>query len=276
MDLSEKEYRLLADFIYEKSGIDLGDSKQQLVKTRLQKRIRKLGLESFKEYYDYVIKQKSGDELTELLDAISTNYTFFFRERDHFDFLSKKGIDQIIQKKQKNGSRKLRVWCAAASTGEEPYTILITLMEKIKNLGGWDFKMLATDISTKVLKKCQVGVYQKKQLEELSPLLRDKYFDAVVEDNEKKYMIKEEVKSLISFRRFNLITSKFPFKGKFDIIFCRNVMIYFDRPTQESLNLKMLNAMEPQGFYFIAHSETLSGPAKSLVKPLGSAYFQKL
>ncbi len=136
--------------------------------------------------------------------------------------------------------------------------------------------MLATDISTKVLKKCQVGVYQKKQLEELSPLLRDKYFDAVVEDNEKKYMIKEEVKSLISFRRFNLITSKFPFKGKFDIIFCRNVMIYFDRPTQESLNLKMLNVMEPQGFYFIAHSETLSGPAKSLVKPLGSAYFQKI
>jgi len=273
--LSDKEYQLFADFIYQQSGIDLGSNKQELVKTRFGKRIRKLGLSSFKEYYNFVVKEGNKTELVNMIDAISTNYTFFYREKDHFDFLLKTAIPQILSKKQASGNRRIRAWCAAASTGEEPYTIMLCLLEGIKNLTGWDLKMLATDISTKVLAKAQAGVYEKKQVEAIPKFSLDKYFENSLIDGEKQYKVNTMLKNFISFRHFNLMTPRFPFKGKFDFIFCRNVMIYFDRATQETLIQKMVQTLEVGGYLFIGHSENLSGPAKKNLRNLGPALFQK-
>ncbi len=274
-ELSEEMYRKFADFIYRQSGINLGDNKQELVKTRFSKRIRLLGLKSFEEYYDYVIRQRHPEELTNMIDAISTNYTFFFREKDHFDFLSSEAIPEILQTKKRQGLRKVRAWCAAASTGEEPYTIMICLREGID--AGWDIRLLATDISTKVLKKAQAGVYEKKQIATVSQDLQQKYFDSFVDETgEVKYKVKPILQQSLYFRYFNLMTPQFPFKGKFDFIFCRNVMIYFDRPTQDALTEKMLNFIEPGGYLFVGHSETLGGRAKERVKMMGPACYKKL
>ncbi len=276
VQLSNKEYCLFADFIYKKSGIDLGNNKQELVKTRFGKRLRTLGLGSFKQYYDFVVEQGNKEELVNMIDAISTNYTFFFREKDHFDFLSKTAIPNILHRKKVSGNRRLRAWCAAASTGEEPYTIMICLLERIKSLISWDLKMLATDISTKVLRKAQEGIYEKKHVEGISKMLLDKYFKVSVSGKEKHYKVSSSVKNFLDFRYFNLMTERFPFKGKFDFIFCRNVMIYFDRPTQEMLVEKMVNFLEVGGYLFIGHSENLTGPAKKHLKVLGPALFQKI
>lgn len=274
--LSESEYKKFVDFIYKQSGIALGDSKQELVKTRFGKRIRKLGLKSFKEYYDFVVHQKNEDELVDMIDAISTNYTFFFREKDHFDFLTKVALPEILHKKKSLGNQRIRAWCAAASTGEEPYTLMICLLEATNMAKGWDAKLLATDISTRVLKKAQAGIYEYKQIKTVPKLIVDKYFDSVTADGEKQYHAKSIMKQHLHFRHFNLMTPRFPFKGKFDFIFCRNVMIYFDRETQEMLVGKMLDFLDPGGYLFIGHSENLTGAPKERVKVLGPALYQKL
>ena len=176
LELTDKEYTLFADLIYKKSGIHLGENKKELIKTRFQKIIRKLELKSFKEYYNYIIDKNGGNELVEMIDAISTNYTFFFREKDHFNFLSKSAIPDIVKKKIASGKKRVRAWCAAASSGEEPFTIIICLLEAI-NPAGWDLRLLATDISTKILAKALEGLYRPNQLKEMSPLLIYKYFD---------------------------------------------------------------------------------------------------
>jgi len=276
IELTKKQYELFADFIYKKSGINLGDSKQELVKTRFLKRIRILGLNSYEEYYDMVVKKRDEDELVNMLDAISTNYTFFFREQVHFDFMNKTALPTLLEKKKKTGNHRMRAWCAAASTGEEPYSIMITLMEKIQPIVGWDLKLLATDISTKVLAKAQEGLYDFKQVKTMSPMLIDKYFSRADANGEKRYQIKSELKENIAYRRFNLMTPQFPFKGKFDFIFCRNVMIYFDRPTQEALVKKMIAHLDIGGFLMIGHSETLSGAFKEQLNMLAPATFQKV
>ncbi len=273
-ELKDSEYRLFTDLIYKKSGIFLGDNKHELVRTRLQKRIRELGLKSFKEYYDYVIDDKTGKELVHLLDAISTNHTFFFREKDHFDFFSSK-LPEIAQKKAAVGNKKIRIWCAAASSGEEPYTIVICILESM-NVSGWDIKMLATDISTKALAKAVEGRYRANQFKGVSPLIISKYFDREDVAGEKFYKVKPELKSFIMFRRFNLMQPQFPFKGRFDFIFCRNVMIYFDQATQQALVHKLLNFLEMGGYLFIGHSETLVGSVKNRVRVVGSAVFQRI
>jgi len=275
MELKDKEYQLLADLIYKKSGISLGDNKKELVRTRFQKLIRQLGLKSFKEYYEYVVNDKSGSELVRMIDAISTNHTFFFREKDHFDFFSSQGLPDIVKKKAAAGNRKIRIWCAAASSGEEPYTIIICILEAMDTYG-WDIKMLATDISTKVLAKAVEGRYRSNQLKEMSPLLISKYFDREDVAGEKLYRVKPELKSFITYRRFNLMRPQFPFKGKFDFIFCRNVMIYFDPPTQQNLVQKLLNFLDMGGYLFIGHSETLTGAVKNRVRTVGPALFQKV
>ncbi|MCB9748362.1 MAG: protein-glutamate O-methyltransferase [Candidatus Omnitrophica bacterium] len=276
IQLTDKIYKKFADFIYQESGIHLGDNKQQLLKTRFQKRIRHLGLNSFEEYYETVTKNKNSDEFVFMLDAVSTNYTFFFREKDHFDFLSQKAIPEILNQKKNKGINKMRAWCAASSTGEEPYTIMICLMELISNLHNWDLKMLATDLSTKVLAKAKNGIYEKKQLQSMPPILISKYFDRIEREGCKYYHVKPLLKNYITYARFNLMSERFPFKGKFDFIFCRNVMIYFDRPTQETLVNKLANFLEPRGYLFIGHSETLPVSTKSYLKSIGPALYQKI
>jgi chemotaxis protein methyltransferase CheR len=230
-----------------------------LVKARLTKRLTKTGINSFSEYYKYVTKaDKSGKELVHLLDNISTNKTDFFREKKHFDFLNTNLLPALISNKEKNRNRKLRIWCAASSSGEEPYTLAMTVFNHIKPDSGWDVKILATDISTRILQKAIEGIYKTELLKDIPPGIISAHFSKVLVDNTNCYQAKGHLKNIITFRRFNLMTETFPFKYPFDFIFCRNVMIYFDPETQHKLVAKFYDCLPKNGHLFIGHSETLS------------------
>lgn len=276
LELSDKEYNRFAELIYKVSGISLGDNKKELVKTRFQKIIRRLKLTSFNSYYEYILAQDTSNRMSEMIDAISTNHTFFFREKAHFNFLENRIIPELLAAKQKERNHKIRVWCAASSSGEEPYSLAITLFENIENISAWDCKFLATDISTKVLKKANQGIYTKKGLETVDSFLKERYFNLIETKPEKLYQVKDFLREFIAFRRFNLIADVYPFKGRFDFIFCRNVMIYFDRPTQDKIIMNMLKFLEPNGYFIIGHSENITSDTRKFLKPIIPAVYQKI
>jgi len=251
--ISDREFERFRELIYRESGIKLRENKKDLLRQRLNKRIRSLGLETFSDYYKIVEGDKSRRELTELIDAVSTNVTSFFREIKHFEFLSTRAIPQTLKRKS-NGPFEIRVWSAACSSGEEPYSLLFTLLEDTEITQKWKIKLLATDISTKVIQKATLGRYPIIKMNGLPDNLLKKYFDIEGED----YVVKPKIREMINFRWFNLITPRFPFKHKFDVIFCRNVMIYFDKPTREELINKFTGALAPGGYLCIGHSESLA------------------
>ena len=276
ISLKELDYRSLVKLIYDKSGINLGDHKQELLKTRLGKRLRALGLKSYGEYFKYAIDPSNVEELTLLINAISTNFTSFYRESQHYDFLLKTALDEIAKKKQALRSNRIRAWCAAASSGEEPYSLALTLLEYFKGASDWDIKLLATDISSKVLSVAFQGIYSQEKVKGVSPFLLDRYFDKEFEEKNTMYRIKDEVKRLIVFRRLNLMDPVFPFQGQFDFIFCRNVMIYFDLPTQEILVAKLLKYLVPGGYLFTSHSENLPLVSRAQVEAIAPATYRKI
>ena len=256
--ISDKEFQLFSELVYRVSGIVLNASKKELVKARLSKRLTKTGIETFGEYYNHVTKHdKNGEELVRLIDSISTNKTDFFRESKHFDFLNTTLLPALIEEKKKKRNKTIRVWCAASSSGEEPYSLAITMLDHFKLNEGWDLKILATDISTKVLQKAINGVYTREVLGGVPKHIIPVHFSKVPANN-KCYVVKDHLKKLITYRRFNLMTPKFPFKYLFDFIFCRNVMIYFDSETQHNLVSKFYNCLPKGGYLFIGHSETLT------------------
>ncbi len=257
--LSNDEFEKFRDLIYNTCGISLTLSKKELVKARLTKRLTKTGIDSFSDYYNYVTKgDKSGSELVHLIDHISTNKTDFFREKKHFDFLNTSLLPSLISSKERSGNKKLRVWCAASSSGEEPYTLAMTIFNHIKPNNGWDVKILATDISTRILQKAINGTYKTELLNDVPSGTTSAHFSKVLVDNVECYQAKDHLKNILTFRRFNLMTEKFPFKNPFDFIFCRNVMIYFDPETQHRLVAKFYECLPDDGYLFIGHSETLS------------------
>jgi len=259
VSLSQKEFNMLRELIFDKSGISLHDGKMELVRTRLGSRLRELGFSRYHEYYEYVKSDTTENELVTLLDAISTNLTSFFRENKHFEFLEKEVLPAMIQRKQKEGEAETRFWSAGCSSGEEPYTLAITLMEQLASSAIRTIKILATDISTQMLSRGAAGVYSAKQIENIPKSLLRKYFDAGTGVEAGSFVARPELKSHIQFRRFNLMTAKFPFRRKFDVIFCRNVMIYFDKPTQQTLVNKYYDVLAPGGYLLIGHSESLTG-----------------
>jgi chemotaxis protein methyltransferase CheR len=257
--LSNKEFELFRRLIYDSCGISLTSSKKELVKARLSKRLTKVGIDTFKDYYKYVTKtDKTGKELIHLIDSISTNKTDFFREKKHFDFLNTSLLPSLISSKTKAGIKKLRIWCAASSSGEEPYTLAMTVFNHLKPNSGWDVKILATDISTKILQKAINGIYRKELLKDIPPATISAHFSRVLYENTNCYKAKDHLRDLITFRRFNLMTPEFPFKKPFDFIFCRNVMIYFDPESQSKLASRFYDCLPKDGYLFIGHSETLS------------------
>ncbi|MCP5002867.1 MAG: protein-glutamate O-methyltransferase CheR [Planctomycetes bacterium] len=274
--LSNKEFDLFRGLIYKTSGISLAESKKELVKSRLSKRLTARNIGSFEDYYKFVTKaDKSGEELVHLLDSISTNKTDFFREKKHFDFLNTKLLPELLTSKEKAKNKKLRVWCAASSSGEEPYTLAMTILDHVTpKKGGWDVKLLATDISTKILQKAIRGVYKEETVRDIPKNLLCAHFSKVNINNTIFYQAKDHLKEIITFRRFNLMTPKFPFKNKFDFLFCRNVMIYFDPETQERLVAKFYDFLPKDGYLFIGHSETLAKKATNF-KYVQPALYQK-
>lgn len=257
VQLTDKQFDRISNLVKGLAGINLHDGKRELVKARLNKRLRGLGLKDFDQYIDYVENDASGTELVCMLDAISTNLTSFFREMPHFEHLSQRILPRIGQQAERTGKR-LRVWSAGCSSGEEPYTIAICVNEVLGNLAGWDARILATDLSTRVLERARNGVYTQERVKTISRNILGKYFDQIQGKPEKLYQVNNRLRSLVHFARLNLMES-WPMRGPFDVIFCRNVMIYFDKPTQGKLVQRYWDLLAPGGTLFIGHSESLTG-----------------
>lgn len=257
LELTDREFEKISRLVYDQCGIQLTEGKRELVKARLGKRIRSGPFRSFQDYYQYVLEDDSGQELVQLLDSITTNFTFFFREQKHFDFLQSEILPELMGREQSN-RRKLRFWSAACSTGEEPYSIAMTLLETIDRLSHWDLSILATDLSTKALKMAESAIFPKERTQSVPPLLVRKYF-LKGEGRWKDYVkMKDEVRRLVTFRRLNLM-EPFDHPEPFDCIFCRNVMIYFDRKAQKTLVARLYECLREGGFLLIGHSESLTG-----------------
>ena len=265
-ELSDKLYQLVSDTVYKHCGINLQDGKKELVRSRLAKLIRKHQMSSYEEYLNEVLSNPGGQLFSEFVDSLTTNLTMFYRESGHFDFLTSTVIPSMLGNKSKYGSHKIRVWSAGCSSGEEPYTLGMVLKDKIQD-PKWDIKILATDISTAILQSAKKAVYEKAKVSALPQNLRVKYVQSVQNDPGMVH-VSNEITSLVSFKYLNLI-QPFPFKGPFDFIFCRNVMIYFDRQTQEKLVNNYWKVLSPGGVLFTGHSESLTGINHSFkyVKP---------
>jgi len=246
-------YERLCKIVYDQSGILIRDGKMSMVASRIAKRLRSLRLDSELEYVQY-LEQATGDEIVHLLDAISTNVTSFYRESHHFDV-----VRQAMQGWLKAGQSRFRFWSAACSTGEEPYTLAMTAHDTLKDHGpAGDVKILATDISTRVLAEAQAGAYAENRVDSIPANLRNRHMRKELDDGKIVYRMCEELRQLITFRRMNLSQPPFPMKGPMDVIFCRNVMIYFDNPVRDALLQEFHQLLRPDGYLMVGHSEGLT------------------
>lgn len=257
--LSDDLFQKYSRLAMEHCGINLHDGKKELLQARLNKRLRATGIKSYKEYYDYLTSHRNDEELVNFLDSISTNLTYFFREPKHFEFLQEVALPELIRAKQKAGNRRLRIWSAACSTGEEPYSVAMCVHSNLKDPERWDFRILATDISTRVLEIAYRGRYPEERVLRVPVALRQIYFRKIKENGGPPlYEIAPVLRDIVTIRRLNL-NEPFPFKGPFDCIFCRNVMIYFNKETQRMLVHRMADYLAPGGYLMVGHSESLTG-----------------
>ena len=256
-ELRDIDFEKISRLVYEQCGINLHEGKKELVKSRLGKRLRRGNFKSFADYYRYVKSEDGIGELIVMLDSISTNLTGFFREESHFRKL--KDVMPVMMDTSGSGRHvpKLRIWSAGCSTGEEPYSLAITSKE-ITDGRKVDLRILATDISTRTLKTATDGVYPKDRVKDIPPLLLRKYFQIGQRRWSGYYRVRKELKDIIRFRRFNLMGT-LPVNGLFDVIFCRNVMIYFDKETQDDLVNRFYDNLKEGGYFFVGHSESLTG-----------------
>ena len=267
--MDDSEFEDFRKLIHESIGISLSLQKKQLLMTRLYRRMHQLGINSYGEYWAHVLNDATGLEMVLLLNAVSTNKTDFFRESDHFTFL-KNEVYPYLQKQQ-----RIRIWSCACSSGEEAYTIAMTLLDAFGGvLGGRDAKILATDISTRMLDQAELGYYPANYLPLIPEGLRNRYCQILPETNGEMFQISGQLKALIRFRRLNLI-QEYPLRTQFDFIMCRNVMIYFDRDDQEKLIDRLSGYIKPGGYLFVGHSESLIGLQNSL-KYVQSSIYQRI
>lgn len=267
LELKDSDFEKIRCLIYDQCGINLTEAKKELVKARLGKRLRSGQFKSFRDYYEHILNDSSGKELIMLLDSIATNFTFFFREAKHFEYLKSVFLPEIMSRK-KCGKKKLKFWSAGCSSGEEPYSIVMTLLETIETPLVWNISVLATDLSTRMLKIAQAGIYSKEKVRDLPPLMIKKYFLKGDGGWQNYVKVKDQLKQYIQFQRLNLM-EPFSFAEPFDCIFCRNVMIYFDKNIQTNLVNRFYECLHPRGILIIGHSESLTSvPHKfKYVKP---------
>lgn len=265
--LSNSIFKKISDIVYDRAGIKLTSKKKQLVIGRLQKIMRNKGFESYERYINYLREDINGSGILELIDRISTNYSYFYRESDHFVFLNSRILPEITETQKKLNEHDIRFWCAGCATGEESYTLMMLIM---KYLGGdysrWKGGLLATDISANSLEVARKGIYKLDKIANVPAELKNRYFRKI--DHE-YCAVDERVKSEIVYRRFNLMNQQFPFKKRFHVIFCRNVMIYFDEIKRRAVIDKFANYLMPGGYLFIGHSESILGKNRnfSYVRP---------
>lgn len=250
--ITENEFKQLADYIKSNYGIYLKKEKETLVIGRLHSVLEGLGFDTFTEYFKYITSDKSGQAVMTLVDKITTNHTYFMREVDHFYYFKDKVLP-ILATTVKN--KDLRIWCAACSSGEESYTLAMIVDEFFgATKMFWDAKILATDISNKILEGARKGIYSRERILPLPSLWKSSYFKNYDKDN---FIFTDKIKNEVIYRNFNLMSNVFPFKKKFHIIFCRNVMIYFDNDTRRELVNKFYESLEYGGYLFIGHSESI-------------------
>ncbi len=253
LELSPKMFLRFCDLVYEKAGIHLGPQKEALVAARMGKRMRALGLARYEDYYQLVKEDATGDELVEMLNAISTNVTYFFREEHHFELLA-----DLLRKWTQEGQKSFRIWSAAASTGEEPYTIAMTAKAALP--ASCEVKILGTDISTRALNVAKAGRYEPRHLEKVSESHARRFFRRETdEEGDVHFVVEDELRRMVSFARLNLAKPPYPMKGPFDVVFCRNVMIYFDNPVRKALLDEIWRVLKPGGYLLVGHAESLSG-----------------
>jgi chemotaxis protein methyltransferase CheR len=255
--LKEREFRDISRLAYEKFGLELKAEKRELVSARLGKKVREMGCRSFDEYYQRVLRDTTGEAMIELIDALTTNFTGFLREPSHFEFLRKELLPGWLKRD------RVRLWSTACSTGEEPYTLACALVDALGSAGRPQFEIVATDISSRALREAQRGVYPAARLENLPRGWLRAFFLRGERQWKGYYRVKPELARMIAFRRLNLI-EPLPQAEPFSVILCRNVMIYFDKATQQTVVGQLAGQLEPGGYLLIGHSESLTGIDHSL------------
>lgn len=272
MTITDQEFRQLREFIHAHTGIALSEHKRVLVCSRLAKRLRRHGLRCYTDYYDLLTTGDSnGQELVAMINAITTNKTEFFREPHHFRFLREEVFP--IYRHNPNRERPIRLWSAATSTGEEAYSLAMTALEAMASFNEKDIRILATDIDTDVLSRAESGIYSIEQSEYIPEALRHQYFLKGRGTHEGEVLAKPILKSLVHFRRLNLLEDPWPMQKPFDVIFCRNVLIYFDKPTQHKLFLRMGGMLKKGGYLMLGHSEAMHG-LNDTYKSVGHSIYQ--
>ena len=275
--MNEVQFRRLGEFIYQVCGIRLNDSKKVMLESRLSKRLKILGMNTYKDYCEYLFSPKgSNEELVHMIDMVTTNKTDFFREPAHFDFLRRNALPELIRTHRVGTGSKLKVWSAGCSTGEEPYTLSMVLSDYAEIHRGFEYLILATDISSRVLEVAKAGIYREEQVVPVPPVFRERYLLRGKARQMGKVRIVPELRERIRFRRLNFMEGDFGMREPLDIVFCRNVIIYFDRPTQERLINRINSHMIPGGYLFMGHSETLNGMKVPLVSVAPTVYRKEL
>jgi len=268
--MDQKVFERFSRIAYQEAGIHLSEAKKTLVSSRISKRMRALGLSREMDYLALLEKDPKGEEKNRFLDAITTNYTRFMREGDHFQFLS-----EWAKRAERQGKTRFRIWCAAAASGEEPYSIAVTMLEALGNRKA-DLKILATDISEESLAQAKEGVYSLQAVQPLTKAQKIKYFEKEKgREGETLFRVKREVREIILFRKLNLAKPPYPLKGPLDAIFCRNVMIYFQNHTRQGIVREAERLLRPAGLFIIGHSDTLAGVQTELVTIRPSLFMKR-
>jgi chemotaxis protein methyltransferase CheR len=261
--MSDQEFGRYSRFIEAELGIKMPPAKKIMLEARLQKRLKILGLASFGQYYDHVFGTggAKGDdsELVNLMDAVTTNKTDFFRESSHFDYLAGTAVPELLRTSEAGTRRELAVWSAGCSTGEEPYTIAMVLADFAERHAGFRFSVLGTDISTRVLDAARTAIYEEEKAAPVPPEMKKGYLTRSKDRARRQVRVAPGLRGFVRFQRVNLMDPRYGLEGTMDVVFCRNVIIYFDRATQESMVGKLARCLRPGGYLFMGHSETLMG-----------------
>ncbi len=274
--MSPQEFHRLSEFIVGHCGIKMPPAKKIMLEARLQKRLRTLGMASFKHYCDFVLSSEEGaGELVHMIDAVTTNKTDFFREPVHFQFLAETALPQFLAEAEAGGRKKFLVWSAGCSSGQEPYTLAIVLTEFAAQHYDFQFNILATDISTKVLDKARLGIYDQQVVADIPHQLKQKYLLKSKDREKAQVRLVPEIRSRVAFQRLNLMDQHFLLPEPMDAIFCRNVIIYFERPTQHKLLSRLCQCVRTGGYLFLGHSETVHGFDLPLVR-ISSTIYRKV
>jgi chemotaxis protein methyltransferase CheR len=269
--ITDQEFDLLRRLIHAHAGITLAPWKRDVVRARLTRRLRELGLTTFAEYHTCLLADGSGSELMRFINAMTTNKTEFFREAHHFEYLRSTWLPSRGPCRRAT-DRRLRFWSAGCSTGEEPYSLAVTLLDALDGAGTWDIRILASDIDTDVLARAAEGIYAAEQVAPVPAAMLPRYFLRGTGPREGLVRVKPAVRSLVTFRRINVIEEPWPIRARFDAIFCRNVLIYFDRATQQRLLHRLVHQLTDTGLLLLGHAETVHGLVTGLTQVAPTVY----